>query len=112
MSSQEKQKKTNKNTLKMAQIRRQSKQERISKARAAKASVLTGLTVAFFLVYCYHVWWAVSAFYQNRFGSMFSNLMIIVGGLALNGYVCVKFLLFCETKLLSDGIDADHKKYI
>lgn len=96
----------------MAQIRKQGKQERISKARAAKASALTGLTVAFFLVFCYHIWWAVGAFYHNRFGSTFNNLMIIAGGLVLNGYVSVQFLLFCETRLLSDGIDADHKKYI
>ncbi|GEQ71294.1 hypothetical protein JCM33374_g4976 [Metschnikowia sp. JCM 33374] len=96
----------------MAQIRKQSPQERISKARAAKASALTGLTVAFFLAFCYHVWWAINAFYHNRFGSTLNNLILIVGGLALNAYISVKFLLFCETKLLSNGIDADHKKYI
>ncbi|OBA18014.1 hypothetical protein METBIDRAFT_47730 [Metschnikowia bicuspidata var. bicuspidata NRRL YB-4993] len=96
----------------MAQIRKQNKQERISKSRAAKASALTGLTVAFFLAFCYHVWWAVNAFYHNKFGSNLSNFMIIVGGLALNAYLSVQFLLLCETKLLSNGIDADHKKYI
>lgn len=96
----------------MAQIRKPTPQERISKSRAAKASALTGLTVAFFVVFCYHVWWAMNAFYANRFGLTINNLMIIAGGLVLNGYVSVKFLLFCETRLLSDGIDADHKKYI
>lgn len=96
----------------MAQIRKPSQQERISKSRAAKASVLTGLTVAFFLAYCYHVWWAVKAFYHNKYGSTFGNILLILGGLALNGFISVRFLLFCETRLLSNGIDADHKKYI
>lgn len=96
----------------MAQIRKPTPQERISKARAAKASVLTGLTVALFLAFCYHVWWAVGAFYQNKYGSKLGNVAVILGGLALNGFISVRFLLFCETRLLSNGIDADHKKYI
>lgn len=96
----------------MPEITHKRQQERISKSRAAKASLLTGMTVVAFLLGIYHIWWSVKAFHSNKFGSHFSNLMIIVGGLVLNAVVSVKVLLFFETRLLSDSIDADHKKYI
>lgn len=96
----------------MAQVKARANPERISKARAAKASVLTCLTVAFFLVFCYHCWWALGALYNNEYGSLLKNTIIIVGGLVLNAYVSVQILLFIETRFLSNGIDSDHKKYI
>lgn len=96
----------------MPELRRKRPQERISKSRAAKASLLTGLTVVVFLIGCYHLWWAVRAFYHNKYGSTFNNIMIIAGGFILNAVVMAKALQFLEIKLLSDAIDADHKKYI
>lgn len=85
---------------------------RISKSRAAKASLLTGLTALFFAVACYHIWWGIKAYYNNQFGSTAYNLIVIVGSLALNAFVCIKGLVYLETRLLSNDIDADHKKYI
>lgn len=95
----------------MAQIKNRT-QERISKSRAAKASLLTFLSVLAFLVWCYHLYWAVGALYENRYGGIFNNLMLIVGGFILEVYVTAKALLFLESKILTTDIDADHKKYL
>lgn len=86
--------------------------EQISGSRAAMALLLTGLTVLFVAVGCYHLYWAIGAFYHDRFGSTLNNVAVIVGSLALNLFVSIKTLVFLETRLLSDNIDADHKKYI
>lgn len=96
----------------MAEIKIRTKDEKISKARAAKAMVLTGMTVAAFLIFCYHVWWSIQAFYYRRFGSAFNSLVVVGGALALNAFVMIRVLLFFETRLLSNHIDADHKKYL
>lgn len=91
---------------------RGNSQEKFSSTRAIMALLLTGLTALIFGLGCYHVWWAITAFYYNRFGSNLNNAVIIVGGLALNAFVSIKTLVFLETRLLSNNIDADHKKYI
>ncbi|RKP31892.1 hypothetical protein METBISCDRAFT_26195 [Metschnikowia bicuspidata] len=96
----------------MAVTRSRTQTQGISWSRAAKASLLTLLTVLFFFVACFHVCWAIKAFYHDRYGSALYNVVIIVGGLVLNATVSIYFLVFLETCLLSDGIDADHKKYI
>lgn len=88
------------------------KQERISKSRAAKASLMTGFTVVCFLIFIYHLYWAVLAINGRRFGSLLPSLTIAVGSLALSAFVMIRILLFCETRLLSNDIDADHKKYL
>lgn len=97
---------------KMAPLKRSIVKDDISKSRAAKASLLTGMSVLTFLLWGFHLYWAVGALYSNRFGGVFSNLVIIVGGLAVDFFVSIKVLLYAETHLLSDGIDADHKKYL
>lgn len=96
----------------MPELKRRSINEHISKTRAAKASVLTGMTVTCFLLLCYHFWWSFGAFYERKFGSASVTLVILLAGFALNIYVTIKVLLFFETRLLSNSIDADHKKYI
>lgn len=88
------------------------KKEQISGSRAAMALLLTGLTACFFAVGCYHLYWAIGAFYHNRFGSTLNNVVVIIGSMALNAFVSIKTLVFLETRLLSNNIDADHKKYI
>lgn len=96
----------------MAVIKKRAQQEPISKTRAVKASFLTLLTVLVFAIGIFHVWWSVKAFYHDRFGSRLYNVVVILGGLLLNAFVSIKSLVYLETRILSDGIDSDHKKYI
>lgn len=93
-------------------FQKHAKKEQISGSRAAMALFLTGLTALFFALGCYHLYWAIGAFYHNRFGSTLENVLIIVGSMALNAFISIKTLVFLETRLLSNNIDADHKKYI
>lgn len=96
----------------MAQIRYSPKKERISKARAAKASILTVATVVVFLVISFHTWWVFNALYNKKYGSNLNTLVVAGGSLVLDFAACVYALIFLETRLLSDHIDADHKKYL
>lgn len=98
----------------MAQLKQRNRntQEAISKSRAAKASILTGMTVVAFLQVLYHIYWALNAVYSHKFGGKLNSLAVVVGTLALNLFVTIKVLLFFETRLLSNHIDADHKKYL
>lgn len=88
------------------------KQERISKSRAAKASFMTGFTVVVFLVWLYHLYWVIIAINDRKFGGLLWSLLVTVGSLALSSFIMIRVLLFFETRLLSDDIDADHKKYL
>lgn len=96
----------------MAQIRARKPTERVSKSRAAKASLLTGMTIVAFLQLMYHLYWSVTAVYSHKYGGKLNTLAVTVGTLALNAFVTIRVLLFFETRLLSDHIDADHKKYL
>ncbi|SGZ48939.1 CIC11C00000002081 [Sungouiella intermedia] len=98
----------------MAQLKHKNRKNAdvISKSRAAKASLLTGMTVVAFLQLLYHAYWAISSVYSHRFGGKLNSLAVVIGTLALNLFVTIKVLLFFETRLLSDQIDADHKKYL
>lgn len=88
------------------------KQERISKSRAAKASFLTGATVVAFLLFIYHLYWVIHAINDRKFGSFFWSLSVSIGSIVLSSFVMIRILLFLETRLLSNDIDADHKKYL
>lgn len=96
----------------MAEIKYKVKKERISKSRAAKALLLTGTTIVLFLVGCYHAWWVVRALYSKKYGSSLNTVVVAGGSLLLNFVVSAYVLIFLETRLLSDHIDADHKKYL
>lgn len=96
----------------MAQVKPRSTPERISKLRAAKASLITGLFLLAFGQVSYHLYWAFGALRYSRYGSTLNTAAVVIGSLVVNVFVTTKVLLFCETKLLSDQIDADHKKYI
>lgn len=98
--------------IKMAQIKYQNRKPRISKSRAAKASFLTGAIVIFVIVFTYHLVWAVKALYGKRFGSTLNTVVIAVGSLVVHFAATTSFLMFLETRWLSNHIDADHKKYI
>lgn len=96
----------------MARIEYKPQKERISKARAAKASILTVSTIIVFLLISFHAWWAFHALYNKKYGSNLNTLVVAGGSLVLDFAACVYGLVFLETRLLSDHIDADHKKYL
>lgn len=99
-------------TSTMGEIKYSRRKERISKSRAAKASLLTGATVVLFLIGCYHAWWVVQALYSKKYGSNLNTLVVAGGSLVLNFAASAYTLIFLETRLLSDHIDSDHKKYL
>lgn len=98
----------------MAQIKSPyaKQQERISKSRAAKASIMTVFTVVAFLVFIYLLYLALTAIHERKFGGFLVSTAVSMGLLSALAFVGVKVLLFCETRLLSNDIDADHKKYL
>lgn len=96
----------------MAQIKLRDNTQLISKSRAAKALLLTILTILGFCQLIYHVYWAFSSIFDHRFGGALNSAAVVGGSLVLNVFLTIRVLLFCETRLLSDQIDADHKKYL
>lgn len=96
----------------MAQLRQRKTPEKISKSRAAKASLLTGMFIVAVLQVLYHLYWSAGALRSQKYGSTLNTMTVVGGLLVANIFVSIKVLLFFETKLLSDQIDADHKKYI
>lgn len=96
----------------MAQVKPRSTPERISKLRAAKASLLTGLFLLAFGQVSYHLYWAIGALRYSKYGGTLNTVAVVIGSLVVNLFITTKVLMFFETKLLSDQIDADHKKYL
>lgn len=89
-----------------------SKHERISKSRAAKASFMTGATIVALALFLYHLYWVIIAINDRKFGGLLSTVAITIGSIALSSFIMIRILLFLETRLLSDDIDADHKKFL
>lgn len=60
----------------------------------------------------YHIYWSVNAVLSHKYGSKINTIAVAGGTLALNAFLTSRVLLFFETRLLSNQIDADHKKYL
>ncbi|CAH6722501.1 hypothetical protein CLIB1444_09S04962 [[Candida] jaroonii] len=84
----------------------------ISKSRVLKSALLTVLSIFALLQLGYHCLWAFKVLYNNSYGNSINNLIFGIGTLIANAGISFKALTFLNEKLIDDGIDADHKKYL
>lgn len=87
-------------------------QNDISKSRVLKSALLTVLSIVALLQLGYHCFWAFKVLFYNYYGNSINNLIFGVGSLVANAGISFKALTFLNEKLIDDGIDADHKKYL
>ncbi|ODV67111.1 hypothetical protein HYPBUDRAFT_139606 [Hyphopichia burtonii NRRL Y-1933] len=83
-----------------------------TKDRAIKAASVTALSLLFLLLWGYQALWAIGVIFDNRFGSLVNNLVFGIGSLIASGGIAIKVVTYLNDRLLTDTIDADHKKYI
>ncbi|KAK6203442.1 uncharacterized protein RJT21DRAFT_27284 [Scheffersomyces amazonensis] len=97
----------------MAVPRRSVKPEdRISKSRFANSLILTILTLLALVAWIYHGIWALKVMIYKPYGNILNNLIYGPGTLVANVGLSLKLIGAINTKLLTDKIEADYKKYI
>lgn len=86
--------------------------DRISKSRAANASILTILTLIMCVIWGIHGFWAAKVIIYDAYGGWLNNLVYGLGTFLLDVGVGLKVISYINIQLLDNKIEDDYKKYI
>lgn len=90
----------------------QPQSQQISSSRVAKSAFITVLTLVLLFGFVWHFWWAVKVYMSNYYGNWINSVVLGFGSVIANAGISLRLLTYLNEKLIDEGIDADHRKYI